>query len=155
LLPLAVATLAKTDLDSLAVPETPGSIARPGFLHRSLRSLRRGLVIIAVAVVALSAVWILAASTFSYSKGDRAGILQKFSERGWLCKTWEGELLLTGVPGVIPEKFQFSVRSDEVAAKVLTEVGRRVTLTYEQHKGLPGCLGETEYFVTGVQRLEP
>ena len=135
--------------------ETPGSATGASLLQRSLRSARRALILALVALAGLSALWILAASSFAYSKGDRAGILQKFSERGWLCKTWEGELLLTGVPGVIPEKFQFSVRSDEVAAKVLTEVGRRVTLTYEQHKGLPGCLGETEYFVTGVQRLEP
>lgn len=137
------------------MPETRGPAAPPSFFHRSLRSLRRALVLAALAVAGLSALWILAASSFAYSKGDRAGILQKFSERGWLCKTWEGELLLTGVPGVVPEKFEFSVRGDDVAAKVLAQVGQRVTLTYEQHKGLPACLGETEYFVTGVQRLEP
>ena len=131
--------------------ETTGSAAIP----RWIRKLRRVLILAFVGVAGLAALWILAASSFAYSKGDRAGILQKFSERGWLCKTWEGELLLTGLPGMVPEKFEFSVRSDEVAEKVLAQVGRRVTLTYEQHKGLPGCLGETEYFVTGVQRLEP
>jgi hypothetical protein len=135
--------------------ETPGPAKSLSLLRRSLRSARRALILALVALAGLAGLWILAASSFAYSKGDRAGILQKFSERGWLCKTWEGELLLTGVPGVVPEKFEFSVRGDEVAGKVLAQVGRRVTLTYEQHKGMPGCLGETEYFVTGVQRLEP
>jgi hypothetical protein len=132
--------------------ERPGPAAGPGPFRRRLR---RALILAFLGLAGLSALWILAASSFAYSRGDRAGILQKFSERGWLCKTWEGELLLTSVPGVVPEKFAFSVRGDDVAEKVLAQVGQRVTLTYEQHKGLPRCLGETEYFVTGVQRLEP
>lgn len=88
----------------------------------------------------------------SYSDGERAGYLQKFSSRGWVCKTWEGEILLTSMPGAIPEKFQFSVRDDAVAQALTAATGKRVVLSYAQHKGVPSeCFGETEYYVTKVQ----
>ncbi|NRR31401.1 hypothetical protein HSX11_14575 [Oxalobacteraceae bacterium] len=87
----------------------------------------------------------------SYSEGERAGYLQKFSKRGWVCKTWEGEILLTSMPGAIPEKFEFSVRDDEVARQLMAATGKRVVLSYDQHKGVPSaCFGETEYFITKV-----
>ena len=88
----------------------------------------------------------------SYSEGERAGYLQKFSKRGWVCKTWEGEILLTSMPGAIPEKFEFSVRDDEVARQLMAATGKRVLLSYDQHKGVPGsCFGETEYYISRVQ----
>lgn len=88
----------------------------------------------------------------SYSDGERAGYLQKFSSRGWICKTWEGEILLTSMPGAIPEKFEFSVREENVAQALTAATGKRVVLTYAQHKGVPSqCFGETEYYVTRVQ----
>lgn len=88
----------------------------------------------------------------SYSDGERAGFLQKFSSRGWVCKTWEGEILLTSMPGAIPEKFDFSVRDDAVAQQIMAATGKRVLLTYEQHRGVPtSCFGETEYYITKVQ----
>ncbi|CAN7376070.1 MULTISPECIES: hypothetical protein [Duganella] len=88
----------------------------------------------------------------SYSDGERAGYLQKFSSRGWICKTWEGEILLTSMPGAIPEKFEFSVRQEDVARQLMDATGKRVVLTYAQHKGVPSqCFGETEYYITKVQ----
>lgn len=91
---------------------------------------------------------------WNYSEGERAGYVQKFSKKGWLCKTWEGELALVTLPGAVPEKFEFTVRDDQVAANINKLVGTRVTLTYEQHKGLPGnCLSDTEYFVTSVKPM--
>ena len=91
----------------------------------------------------------------SYSKGERAGYVQKFSQKGWICKTWEGELTMMAVPGSIPEKFFFSVRDDRVANSITTSMGKRVSLSYEQHKGVPTtCFGETEYYVTGVKVQE-
>jgi hypothetical protein len=78
--------------------------------------------------------------------------MQKFSYKGWLCKTWEGELLLTTVPGAIPEKFEFTVRDEIVARQLMDAAGKRVILSYAQHKGLPGsCFGDTEYFVERLQ----
>jgi hypothetical protein len=93
---------------------------------------------------------------WSYSKGERAGFLQKLSLKGWICKTWEGELSLIALPGASPEKFFFTVRSAETAAQVNAAMGKRVTLIYEQHKGLPtSCFGETQYFVTGMKEVAP
>jgi hypothetical protein len=89
--------------------------------------------------------------SWSYSEGERAGYLQKFSKKGWLCKTWEGEVLLSSMPGAIPERFAFSVRDDKVAKDLMAATGKRVVLTYAQHKGVPSsCFGETEHFIEKV-----
>ena len=89
---------------------------------------------------------------WSYSDGERAGFLQKFSRKGWVCKTWEGEMALVTLPGTMAEKFAFTVRDDDVAAKLATNIGKRMTLHYEQRKWIPtSCFGDTEYFVTGMQ----
>lgn len=102
-------------------------------------------------VVALFALYTWAALHISYSEGDREGFLQKFSRKGWICKTWEGEILLSSMPGAIPERFTFSVRDDQVAKELMAAMGKRVQLTYAQHKGVPSqCFGETEYFVEKV-----
>ncbi len=96
----------------------------------------------------LFAAYIWLAFQYSYSDGERAGFVQKFSRKGWLCKTWEGELALVAMPGSTPEKFYFTVRDDALAARINSQMGQRVAVTYEQHKGLPGtCFGDTEYFV--------
>lgn len=89
--------------------------------------------------------------SWSYSEGERAGYLQKFSKKGWLCKTWEGEMLLSSMPGAIPERFEFSVRNDLIAKELMAATGKRVVLTYAQHKGVPSsCFGETEHFIEKV-----
>ncbi|MBM3788043.1 MAG: hypothetical protein FJW30_27165 [Acidobacteria bacterium] len=100
--------------------------------------------------------WTWAALKFAYSSGDRAGYVQKISNKGWLCKTWEGELAMSTVPGTAPQVFAFSVRDESVANQIRMTSGQRVRITYEQHRGLPtSCFGETEYFVTGVQAVGP
>jgi hypothetical protein len=91
----------------------------------------------------------------SYSDGDRSGILQKFSRKGWICKTYEGELAMSYTPGMAPVIWNFSVRDDAVAAKVNEALGRRVVLHYSEHRGVPtDCFGETEYYVDGVRAVE-
>lgn len=96
-------------------------------------------------------VW-LALDVIAYSSGERAGYVQKFSRKGWVCKTWEGELAMMNLPGTMPELFRFTVRDDAVAARINESLGRRVRLHYEQHPGIPTtCFGETDYFVTEVQ----
>jgi hypothetical protein len=88
---------------------------------------------------------------YSYSEGNRAGYLQKFSRKGWICKTYEGELAVTSVPGVAPTIWEFSVRDDEVARQLTDASGKRVVLFYEEHRGLPTrCFGATDYFVDSV-----
>lgn len=108
-----------------------------------------------VSAIALFSLYVYIALNWSYSTGERAGFLQKVSYKGWICKTWEGELSLVAMPGAAPEKFLFTVRDDAVAQKVSAEAGKRVTLIYEQHKGLPSsCFGDTEYFVIDVKPIE-
>ncbi|AXA91749.1 hypothetical protein [Massilia sp. YMA4] len=117
------------------------------------RSSRLVLILIGLVVAVALALWAWAMVTlnFSYSEGERAGFLQKFSKRGWICKTWEGEILLTSMPGAIPEKFEFSVRDEAIAAQLSAAMGKRVNLSYAQHKGVPtNCFGESEYYVEKV-----
>ena len=115
------------------------------------------LIIAAVVLVpiVLFALYTWSALTWSYAKGDRAGYVQKFSKKGWICKTWEGELAIVSIPGTMSEKFYFTVRDDAVAARINQSIGKRVSLTYEQHLGIPTtCFGETEYFVVDVKAVE-
>ena len=99
----------------------------------------------------LAALYVWAATQWSYSDGERAGWVQKLSKKGWVCKTWEGELALVSLPGTMPEKFAFTIWDAEVAAQVTRAVGKRVALHYEEKVGLPGsCFGDTRYFVTGM-----
>ena len=91
---------------------------------------------------------------WSYSEGERAGYLQKFSIKGWVCKTWEGELALVTVPGTLTEKFFFTVRDEAVAKNVSALLSKRVVLNYEEHVGVPtSCFGDTPYFVTGIREV--
>jgi flagellar basal body-associated protein FliL len=108
-----------------------------------------------VVIVMLSAGYMMIVFNWSYSKGERIGYVQKFSEKGWLCKTWEGELQMLPVPGAVPEKFLFSVRDKAVVAKINSSLGKKVSVYYEQHKGIPtNCFGESEYFAVDAKTLE-
>lgn len=89
--------------------------------------------------------------SWSYSSGERAGYVQKLSQKGFLCKTYEGELILVSMPGTQAEKFYFTVKDPKIAQKINETVGKRVRLTYEQHVGVPSsCFGETSYYVNNV-----
>ena len=107
-----------------------------------------------VAIVALTALYIWAALTWSYSVGERAGWVQKFSHKGWICKTYEGELALYVVAGVAPEIWHFSVRDPALARQLATVVGQRVQLHYTEHRGVPTeCFGETGYYVDRINTI--
>jgi hypothetical protein len=104
------------------------------------------LLVLAVAGVAVLYTWL--SLSFEYSNGERAGALQKFSRKGWVCKTYEGELALYVVAGVQPEIWYFTVRDPAVAQQLSAAVGQRVQLHYAEHRGIPTtCFGETGYFV--------
>lgn len=122
------------------------------------RRPRVGLFLLLILILAtgLFALYVWIALSFDYSEGERAGYLQKFSSKGWICKTWEGELAMVNLPGAMPEIFRFSVRDEAVAQRLSEASGQRVRLHYEQHRGLPtDCFGETEYFVTEVEPFTP
>ena len=117
------------------------------------RAWRVALILVAASLL-LMFVWIWFTLNWSYSEGERAGYIQKLSTKGWLCKTWEGEIAMVTMPGAIPEKFAFTVRDDAMAAKINALSGKRVVLSYQQHKFVPSsCFGETEYFVTAVREV--
>ena len=116
-------------------------------------ALRAVLILVAAALL-LTTLWIWLTLNWSYSEGERAGYIQKLSSKGWLCKTWEGEIAMVTMPGAIPEKFPFTVRDATVAGKINDLAGKRVVLSYQQHKFIPSsCFGETEYFVTAVREV--
>ena len=113
--------------------------------------------LIVVLPVVLFVFFTWSALSWSYSKGERAGVVQKFSQKGWVCKTWEGELAMTTVPGTAPIFWDFTVRSDSVADLVRSMMGKdgRVVLQYEEHRGVPtSCFGDTRYFVTGARLVQ-
>lgn len=126
---------------------------RAGFVRRNWGKLTL-LTLVAGPILVIS-IWTALALSYSYSEGTRNGFVQKFSKKGWLCKTWEGELAMVNLPGQVAQVFPFTVRDDAVAAKVNAAAGKRVDLTYEEHPGIPlSCFGETRYFVTDVRPLE-
>jgi hypothetical protein len=105
-------------------------------------------------VVGGASLWTLITLTFSYSDGDRIGYVQKLSRRGWICRTWEGELAMTPVPGVQPQIFTFTVRDEAVAKRVKDAEGKRVALHYKEKRGVPSsCFGDTSYFISDIRLL--
>ena len=115
------------------------------------------LLAVLLAPVLILAAWTAITLSYTYSEaGHRAGYLQKLSHKGWICKTWEGELAMVNVPGAAQERFPFTVRSDSLANVMSKLMGSRVSITYEQHKGVPtSCFGETEYYVIAVDPAAP
>ncbi len=121
--------------------------------HHRVRTIILLIVLIPVVVVAL---WVWVALGYTYASGERAGYVQKISKKGWLCKTWEGELAMANLPGTMPQIFSFTVRNDSIANVLEQTIGKQVSVTYEQHRGLPtSCFGETEYFISRVNRIGP
>lgn len=117
--------------------------------------MRRWILILFFVLIVLPlagfALWTWAALNYPYSSGERAGYVQKISNKGWVCKTWEGELAMVSMPGATPEKFAFTVLDDPVAQRITQAMGKRVSLHYEEKVGLPTtCFGETRHFVTDV-----
>jgi hypothetical protein len=114
--------------------------------------LRRWILFLLLVPLALVALYVAVELNWSYSTGERAGWIQKVSRKGWLCKTWEGEMAMVTMPGAVPEKFYFTVWDPQVVAQINHSIGQRVALTYQQKKGLPSsCFGDTEYWITGMR----
>jgi hypothetical protein len=105
--------------------------------------------------IGLFALYTWATLTWVYSNGERAGYVQKLSQKGFLCKTYEGELVLVSMPGTQAEKFYFTVRDAAIAKRINETVGKRVRLIYEEHVGVPTtCFGETGFYIQDVQLLD-
>ncbi len=114
------------------------------------------LVAVLLVVIGAGALWTLITLTFSYSDGDRVGYVQKFSHKGWICRTWEGELAMTPVPGSAPEIFTFTVRDPKVVQQIHDAEGKKVALHYKEKRGIPSsCFGDTRYFISDSRILSP
>src|SRR5215510_10962151 len=124
---------------------------------RGLRMKRRILFWALAIAIVVPAAYFLFVFNWSYSNGERAGWVQKFSSKGWFCKTWEGEMAMVSMPGAVPEKFYFTVWDDAVADALNKVMGKRVSVHYEEKVGLPtSCFGETRHYVirvTGVDEI--
>lgn len=117
--------------------------------------LIRLLLVLVATLVLLALGWLWIALHWSYSDGERAGYVQKLSRKGWICKTWEGEIAMVTMPGAIPDKFEFSVRDEAVAQRINELAGKRVVLHYRQYRFIPtSCFGETEYFIEAVREVQ-
>ncbi len=96
---------------------------------------------------------------FKYSEGSRAGVLMKFSKRGYVFKTYEGELNTGGVGNIantaqVNQVWNFSVKEEGFADTLHFYEGKKVILFYQQKiKHLP-WQGETDYFVNRVQEVK-
>lgn len=128
---------------------------RPTGKHGARRWLLIGAAIVLIVPAGFMAAWTAIALNWSYSEGNRAGYVQKFSHKGWLCKTWEGELQTANIPGSAPQVFLFTVRDDSVAKQLTQLMGSRVSVSYKEHRGIPGsCFGDTNYYVTGAKLVQ-
>jgi hypothetical protein len=133
-------------------PASSAPVESTGFVRRNRGKLI--LLALLVGVFGVAALWVTATLSFSYSKGERVGYVQKLSRKGWICRTWEGELAMNPVPGSPPQLFPFTVPDEEVAKKITASEGKRVSLSYEEKKGIPtSCFGETSYWIKDVRVL--
>lgn len=142
--------------DSSDTPPPPPPPPSPVPVKKKRNKAVIALLILLLVPAVIIALWIWVALGYTYASGERAGYVQKISKKGWVCKTWEGELAMANLPGTMPQIFSFTVRNDSVANVLEKNIGKQVSITYEQHRGIPTtCFGETQYFVTRVQRIGP
>jgi hypothetical protein len=130
--------------------EVPNTAPR----RRSGRFGRWVLILLLLLVVG-TGLWTWLTLAWAYSDGERAGVLQKVSRRGWVCKTYEGELAQYIIAGVSPQIWEFSTRDPVVAAQLNKAVGHKVQLHYTEHAGVPtSCFADTRYFVDRVTLVD-
>ncbi|MGB8326610.1 MAG: hypothetical protein WCE48_03425 [Steroidobacteraceae bacterium] len=135
---------------SATLPDAPNSKPSAAASPRAARKkgcLGRGIAFLLLLGLVGSAAWTWFSLTWNYSEGERAGVLQKFSRKGWVCKTYEGELAQYVLGGVSPQIWYFSVRDPKFAQELFRHVGERLQVHYTEHRGVPtNCFAETSYF---------
>jgi hypothetical protein len=142
--------------DTSDIPDAPEPPPPPAPVKKKRNKVLIVLLALLLIPAVIVALWIWVTLGYTYAVGERAGYVQKISKKGWLCKTWEGELAMANLPGTMPQIFSFTVRNDSIAHVIEQNAGKQVSLTYEQHRGVPSaCFGETEYFVSRVSRVGP
>jgi hypothetical protein len=118
--------------------------------------MRKFVGIFSLVVILLLAGFVYWKYFFTYSSGYRSGLLQKFSHKGTIFKTYEGEMILSSIrsstnTALASEKFLFSVADKTVAAKMEQLQGRMVTVHYSNKNGTLPWRGDTPYIVDSVR----
>lgn len=137
-------------------PAASGSASAPPVRRRRPNLWLKFVLPVVLVVIVGFALWAWAALGFVYSSGERTGYVQKLVDAGWLCKTWEGQLVVTPTPDAPQRIFDFSVRSDSLAQalQLATSTGKKVAVKYDQHRFVPtSCFGETEFYVTSFRAV--
>lgn len=119
------------------------------------RKMKKFFIWFTLIILVFLAIFIYGKYYFTFSEGERTGILQKFSYRGQIFKTWEGEMILSSVTSsqnvpLASEKFLFSVTDKEIADELSKLTGNTVTVHYKEKNGKLMWRGDTEYFVDKV-----
>ncbi|HCE59162.1 MAG TPA: hypothetical protein DER09_15345 [Prolixibacteraceae bacterium] len=122
----------------------------------NLKPVKKILYWILFVLVIVIAAFIYFKYAFDYSKGYRAGLLQKFSEKGVVFKTYEGEMILSSVQSnanvaIASEKFLFSVADESVAKQMEQIQGKNVVVHYREKKGTLPWRGDSPYIVDSVK----
>ena len=139
----------------MTTPADPTPAAPATALRRGL-PWRRSLLLVLGAVLLILALYSWLALHWDYSNGYRSGTLQKFSSRGWVCKTYEGELWQSMAANLNQKIWEFSVRDDGVARALDSLVGKGVRVHYTEHRGVPSsCFADTRYYVDSVVVVTP
>jgi hypothetical protein len=120
------------------------------------RLFRKISIIAALVILLILGLFLYWKYFYTYSDGYRAGLLQKFSRKGTLFKTYEGEIILSSIKGnsnvaIASEKFLFSVTSDSLAASMDTLQGQNVIVHYRQKNAPLFWRGDSPYIVDGVK----
>jgi hypothetical protein len=133
----------------MTIPHQPGPSTPPPKKKRRWGFMLFAILLVPLLLVTLYTFFVL---SWSYSDGERGGVLRKFSRKGWLCKTYEGEMVLEPVNVANPVVWNFTVRDETIVQQLTQAIGQRVHLHYTEHKGVPTtCFGETSVYVDAVQ----
>lgn len=141
---------------------TTGSKSMPAnktMRSRAMLTISKTFFWLATIVIIFAAVFIYWKYFYTYSDGYRAGLLQKFSHKGNIVKTYEGEMILSSVISsndiaLASEKFYFSVTNKTLAMQLDTIQGQKVLVHYRQKNGVLFWKGETKYQVDSVKIIK-
>lgn len=136
--------------------EKPGKPAKPQVKPPHKKTVRRffkkWFAILLVLAIVIFGIWSWVATRFPYATEEVTGYVQSFKKQGWLCKTWEGQMVVSGIPGSIPSIQTFTVKNDSIAEALQGAMQNRLTITLDQHRGVPAsCFGETQSYLTGFR----
>lgn len=136
--------------------QTPSKESKLTVVKRKVKRFFTWLMTLIIIIVTIFVYW---KYFYTFSDGYRAGLLQKFSHKGNVIKTYEGEMILSSVSSnmnvaLASEKFLFSVTDNKLAQKLDTIQGQMVIVHYQQKNGVLFWHGDSEYLVDSVKRIK-